>query len=63
MNSNAPVCDKVSRPSEKIEVKYDPAEGKAEKKSMNASYDKKVKQETNKATKWSAQKSTPLFQP
>lgn len=63
MSSNAPVCDKVSPPSEKIDAKYDIAEGKAEKRSMNAQYDKKVKQETNKTNKWSAQKSTPLFQP
>lgn len=63
MSSTAPVCDKVSRPAEKIDAKYDVAEGKAEKKSINASYDKKVKQETNKTNKWSAQKTTPLFQP
>lgn len=64
MISNAPVCDKVTRPDDKIDAKYDAAEGKAEKKSINASYDKKVKQDLNKNTKWSSgQKATPIFQP
>ena len=63
MSSNAPVCDKVTQPSEKIDVKYDPAEGKAEQKSMNASYNKKAKQDTKKMDKRPTQKNTSLLQP
>lgn len=62
-STSAPVCDKISPPKEKIDVKYNPAEGKAEQKRINESYDKRMKQDTNKTNKWSSQKSTPLFQP